>query len=131
MAPTPGLTARLVLRVGDDDTATALGSGDVPVLATPRLVAWLEAAAMAAVAASLDPGTTTVGTRVVLDHRRATPVGALVEAHAEVVAVDGRQVRFAVRATHAVADGTEVVAEGEVTRAVVDRTRFTDRLPRP
>jgi predicted thioesterase len=119
--------------VGEGDTATALGSGDVRVLATPRLLAWCEAATVAALAPLLDGGSTTVGTRVSLEHRRATPVGAMVVARAEVQHVDGRLVRLGVVAEHVVKDaqGTPgepvVVATGEVTRVVVDRESFVQR----
>jgi predicted thioesterase len=58
--------------VTDADTAAALGSGDVPVLGTPRLIAWMEAATVQAAAASLNPGQTTVGTSIRIEHRRAT-----------------------------------------------------------
>ena len=71
----PGLSARVELTVTDADTAQALGSGDVPVLATPRVLALAEAATVAALAARLDTGQTTVGTRVELDHVAATAVG--------------------------------------------------------
>ena len=107
------------------DTAAAVGSGDLPVLATPRLLAWCEAVTCAAVDAVLDPGETTVGAEVSLQHRAASPVGAKVQVEATVSGVEGRRVTFDVRATHA--DGT-VVAEGEVTRAVVDAERFLARL---
>ena len=63
----------------DTDTATALGSGDVPVLATPRLIAWMEAATVRAATAFLETGQTTVGTAIRIEHRRATPVGGSVE----------------------------------------------------
>ena len=112
--------------VTDEDTAAALGSGDLPVLATPRLLAWCEAATCAAVAGELEQGRTTVGTRVALDHVAASPVGARVEVRATVVYVDGRLLRFEVVATHA-ADG-KVVGHGEVTRVVVDAERFLSRL---
>jgi len=65
--------------VTDTDTAAALGSGDVPVLATPRLIAWMEAATVRAAAAFLGTGQTTVGTAIRIEHRRATPVGGSVE----------------------------------------------------
>lgn len=126
-----GMTAaRAVLSfdVTDADTATALGSGDVPVLATPRLLAWLEAATCAAAAeAGLTGGQrTSVGTRVAVEHLVATGVGGRVQVQAEVSHVDGRVVRFEVAAT----DGAgRVVAAGQVTRAVVDRERFLSRVP--
>ena len=78
----PGSEGSAHLRVSQNDTAPSFRSGDVPVLATPRLVALCEEATVAAVAFGLDPTETTVGVRVVLDHTRATGVGAQVTAHA-------------------------------------------------
>ena len=63
--------------VTDADTAAAVGSGDVAVLATPRLIAWLEAATVASAAPFVGPGQTSVGTAVRIEHRRATPVGTI------------------------------------------------------
>jgi predicted thioesterase len=120
-----GQQATLGFTVTDADTAAALGSGDLPVLGTPRLLAWCEAATCAAVAASLDAARTSVGTRVDLQHVGASPVGASVTVTATVAYVDGRLVRFEVVAAHA--DG-KVVGHGEVTRVVVDRDRFLSRL---
>ena len=76
------------------DTAAALGSGDVPVLGTPRLLALAEAATVAAVAPHLAPGQTTVGTAVTLEHRRASPVGSGLVIEAELTEVDGRRLVF-------------------------------------
>ena len=124
-----GLEAALAFDVTDADTAMALGSGDVPVLATPRLLAWLEAATIACVAPALDAASTSVGTRVEIEHIAASPVGASLVAHATVSHVDGRLVRFEVAAEHIVGDAVPVVvATGRVTRVVVDRQRFLDRL---
>jgi fluoroacetyl-CoA thioesterase len=123
---TPGLTARVELTVTDTDTAQAVGSGDVPVLGTPRVVALAEAATVAATATRLPSGSTTVGTRVELEHRAATPVGRTVAARAELVKVDGRRLAFEVVVT----DGNEVVATGRVERALVDRQRFVERAVR-
>lgn len=116
----PGLSARVELTVTDADTAQALGSGDVPVLGTPRLVALAEAATVAATAAQLERGTTTVGTRVELDHTAASPVGRRVTVLAVLSKLDGRRLIFDI----VVRDGTEQVAEGRVERVVVDRQRF-------
>ena len=112
--------------VGHDDTAAALGSGSLPVLGTPRLLAWCEAATCAALEASLEPGQTSVGTRVQLEHTRASVVGARLEVTATEVFRDGRLRRFAVVAREA--GGGPVVATGEVTRVVVDTERFLSRL---
>jgi predicted thioesterase len=107
--------------VTDDDTAAAVGSGDVPVLATPRLIAWLEAATVRVAAAFVGPGQTTVGTAVRIEHRRATPVGGSVDIFAEVRHRAGRRLTFVVQAI----DGSRtVVAAGEIDRVVVDRERF-------
>jgi fluoroacetyl-CoA thioesterase len=116
----PGLSARVELTVTDADTAQAFGSGDVPVLATPRVLALAEAATVAALAARLDTGQTTVGTRVELDHVAATAVGRPVTALAILAKVDGRRLLFDI----VVRDGDELVAEGRVERVMVDRQRF-------
>jgi predicted thioesterase len=120
------LTATLTFTVGDADTAEALGSGSLPVLATPRLLAWCEAATCAAIEPALPAGGTSVGTRVALEHQGASPVGAEVEVTASATYVDGRLHRFTVAARHT-ADG-KLVGTGEVTRVVVDAERFLSRL---
>lgn len=123
-APRPHAT--LAFTVTEDDTAAALGSGSLAVLATPRLLAWCEAATCAALDPSLADGTTSVGTRVELEHRAASPLGQRLEVTASEVSADGRLHRFTVAARHA--DGGRVVAAGEVTRVVVDAERFLARV---
>ena len=120
-----GQTATIEHVVSEQDTAEALGSGDLPVLGTPRLLAWAEQATCAAIAPSMAAERTSVGSRVQLEHVGASPVGATVRVTATVVHTDGRLVRFEVVAEHA--DG-KVVGHGEVTRVVVDRDRFLARL---
>jgi fluoroacetyl-CoA thioesterase len=108
--------------VTDADTATHVGTGDVPVLATPRLIAWLEAATVQAAAQFTGPGQTTVGTAVRIEHRRATRVGGTVEVIAEPPpAPAGRRLTFQVRA---IDDSDKLVATGEIDRAIVDREQF-------
>ena len=120
----PGLTAEITLEVSERDTASAVGSGDVPVLATPRLIALGEEATNAAVAGQLPEGSTTVGTRVECDHTRPSYVGDVVTARATLVDVDARRLQFTVT----VADQTgSAVAVVRVWRAVVDRDRFLNR----
>ena len=131
-APDPrllGSRAEIERTVTTADTASACGSGDVAVLATPRLLAWLEAATVAALA-GLGDGATSVGARVELDHRAASGVGALLRCTAQVVAVEGRVVRLAVEAVQLSGPGSAtgtVVASGVVVRAVVDREVFLAR----
>ncbi|MEH0932702.1 thioesterase family protein [Micromonospora sp. CPCC 205558] len=122
----PGLTAQVELTVTDADTAQAVGSGDVPVLGTPRVLALAEAATVAATATGMPPGSTTVGTRVELEHLAPTVVGRTVRAQALLAAVDGRRLSFEVT----VSDGDQTVARGRVERILVDRGRFVERAGR-
>lgn len=119
--------------VTEQDTAIALGSGDVPVLATPRLLAWMEQATVVAAAAAVDSASTTVGTEVWMRHRRATAVGATVEVEVTEVADQDRGMSFGVVAREVPdGDGADAagreIAEGRVVRAVVDRAAFLGRL---
>jgi len=118
-----GAITRVSLTVTDADTAQALGSGDVPVLGTPRVLALAEAATVGATASRMPPGKTTVGTRISLEHVAATPVGRTVTATAHLAKADGRRLIFEVT----VRDGDQVVAEGRVERTIVDRQRFLDK----
>lgn len=121
------LTATLTFTVGEDDTAEAVGSGSLPVLGTPRLLAWCEAATCAAIEVALPEGGTSVGTRVALEHLAASPVGQRVEVTASSAYLDGRLHRFTVAARHVGGNG-KVVGSGEVTRVVVDAEKFLSRL---
>jgi predicted thioesterase len=118
------LTATLTFTVGDDDTAVAVGSGDLAVLGTPRLLAWCEAATCAALAPALEDGQTSVGTRISLEHTAPSGLGAALKVTASSVHVDGKLVRFSVAARQ---DG-KLVGSGEVTRVVVDAERFISRV---
>ena len=118
--------ATLTFVVGDADTAAAVGSGSLPVLGTPRLLAWLEAATCAGLAPLLPEGSTSVGTRVQVEHLAASPVGAHVEVSASSAYRDGRLHRFTVSARDATSG--KVLAAGEITRVVVDAERFLARL---
>jgi predicted thioesterase len=124
----PGQRAEITVVVGTADTAAVLGSGDVPVLGTPRLLALAEAATVKAVAGALAPGQTSVGTSIRLEHTAASPVGMRVTVTAELTVVDGRRLTFRIEAADAA--GT-VAALGTVERAVVDRDKFLARLPEP
>jgi fluoroacetyl-CoA thioesterase len=116
----PGLSSRVELTVTDSDTAQAVGSGDVPVLGTPRLIALAEAATVAATAARIESGMTTVGTRIEFDHQAATAVGRRVTVLASLAKIDGRRLVFDI----VVREGETQVAQGRVERMIVDRHRF-------
>lgn len=122
----------LTFTVGEADTAIAVGSGSLPVLGTPRLLAWLEAATCAAIEPALPEGSTSVGTRMTIEHLVASPVGQEVEVTASSSYVDGRLHRFTVAARH-VSGGApgKVVGTGEVTRVVVDAEKFLGRISPP
>lgn len=120
MSVQPGLSARVEHVVSDADTAIALHSGEVPVLATPRLLALCEEAAYTAVAPELGEGQTSVGMKVQLDHLAPSAVGHRVVAEAVVEKVNGRRVLFTV----SVNDDRGLVAVGRVTRVVVDAENF-------
>ena len=119
-----GARGAATVKVAAENTALALGSGDVPVFGTPALVALMEKAAVAAVAGGLDSAETTVGTWLEIAHLAATPVGATVRAEAELVAIEGRKLTFAV-AAH---DGRQKIGEGRHQRMRVSRDRFLGRL---
>ena len=130
MTGSPTVAATLTFTVGDDDTAIAVGSGTLPVLGTPRLLAWCEAVTCAALEPTLPEGSTSVGSRIALEHVGASPVGQRVEVTASTTYVDGRLHRFTVAARHVGASGEpgKVVGTGEVTRVVVDTAKFLSRL---
>lgn len=120
-----GLQASITEPVTAVDTAEAVGTGDLPVLSTSRLLAWAEEATCAAINPELSGEATSVGSRIELQHLAPSPVGEVVTVTATVQHVDGRLVRFDVIAAH----GDErVVASGTVTRVVVDGRRFLRRL---
>ena len=119
----PGLAASIALAVRDADTALALRSGEVPVLATPRLIALCEEASLAAIAGQVPEGHTTVGMRVQLDHLAPTAVGHTVKAEARLDKIEGRRLTFSVSAS----DDRGLIAAGKVTRVVVDVEKFMDK----
>ncbi|WP_122818217.1 thioesterase family protein [Nocardioides pantholopis] len=121
------MDASLRFTVTEDDTAVAVGSGTLPVLGTPRLLAWCEAATCAALEPTLPADSTSLGTRVSLEHLSPSAVGQEVEVSASLAYVDGRLHRFTVGARHVGGNG-RVVASGEVTRVVVESDRFLSRI---
>ena len=124
---TVGLTHTSVLTVSDAHTAQAMGSGDMPVLATPVMIALMENAAMLAVDQELPEGLTTVGSGVDVTHLKPSPLGAEIIATAELTEIDGHRLTFRVVAMQLTPSGEEkevVVGEGTHVRYIVDRDRF-------
>ena len=120
----PGQHASTEIVVGTRDTAHHVGSGKIKVLATPVMVMLLEEAALNAVEGLLPEGYQTVGTRLDIKHIAATPVGMRVNAHAEVIKVNGRTIVFKIWAD----DECERISEGEHERVVVELHRFDNRI---
>lgn len=118
-----GLKGTANMEVSAADTAIAMGSGSVPVLATPRVIALCEQATCAALDGHLAPDCTTVGMRVQLDHLRPTPIGGAVTAEAVLEKIEGRRLTFVVSAS----DDKGIVAAGRVTRALVELSRFLEK----
>jgi predicted thioesterase len=125
--PEPGLSAQVEITVTDADTAVAMRSGSVQVLATPRVIALAEEACVQAVAGSLEPGQTSVGMQIQLNHVNPTPVGGTVVADATLDKCNGRRLSFTV----SVSDGRGLIAAGRVTRVVVDEERFMEKATGP
>jgi len=119
-----GMSASIPFDVDDAATAVALGSGDLAVLGTPKVVALMEEAAVTAIGAELASQETSVGVMVSVDHVAAVKVGDRVVATARVTEVAGNTIHFGVT----VERGDVVVATGRHTRVLVDRRRFLDRL---
>ncbi len=120
----PGLTHTTEAVVSQSDTASALGSGDMPVLATPAMIALMENAAMLAVADYLPDGSTTVGIEIATTHNSPSQVGAAVSATAILTNVDGRRLTFEIKAIQ----GDTVIGTATHVRFIVDRTRFLSKL---
>lgn len=132
MGLAPGVRSFVGITVADTDTAIAMGSGDVPVLGTPRLLALAEAATVAAIGPRLEPGQTSVGTSAVLEHNRPSPLGAEVVVEAELTEVNGRRLVFRFTARHKRLPGSPddhnvIVGAGTLERMIVARDRFVSR----
>jgi predicted thioesterase len=119
-----GLRHTSELTVTDAVTALAVGSGDMPVLATPMMLALMENAAMLAVKDQLPEGCTTVGGHIESSHLKPSKPGDVVRAEAEVTRVDGRKITFSVAAY----SGDTLLGAGTHLRFIVDRDRFMSKL---
>jgi len=94
------------------------------VMATPMMILMMEQAAMSALTDYMEPGETSVGTLVNVEHLAATPLGHTVRAEAEVVKVEGRRIEFRVAAF----DEQEQIGRGTHGRAIVELGKFNQRL---
>jgi fluoroacetyl-CoA thioesterase len=120
---TPGMMLEEEYIVTEADTAIHFGSGQVTVLATPKMIAWMEGAALNAVLPSLPKGYDTVGTSIQVSHLAATPVGMKVRVVAELTEVKGKLLTFKVKAY----DEIDKIGEGTHGRAIVELDKFLRR----
>ena len=118
-----GLKGHAETLVTEQNTAAAMGSGLLPVFATPAMLALMENAAALAVQPFLSEGQGTVGTRLEVSHLAATPIGILVRAESELIEIDRRRLRFTVRAWA----GEELIGEGVHERFIIDNERFLEK----
>ena len=123
MEITVGMKAEVGTLVEREDTAKEVGSGDLLVYATPCMVALMEGAACEAIAEALGDTQTTVGIALNIEHISATPVGLDVRAEAEVTAVEGKVITFAVRAFDEVGE----IGNGTHKRVIVNSQKFLDK----
>lgn len=119
-----GLSGRSETTVSAQNTAATMGSGDLPVFATPAMVALMEHAALEAVASHLPEGSTTVGAEMNVTHIKPSGLGAAITATAVLTEVEGRRLVFNVGAR----DAEGMIGEGTHVRYVVDRERFMAKL---
>ena len=123
MEITVGMKAEVGTLVEREDTAKEVGSGDLLVYATPCMVALMEGAACEAIAEALGDTQTTVGIALNIEHTSATPVGLDVRAEAEVTAVEGKVITFAVRAFDEVGE----IGHGTHKRVIVNSQKFLEK----
>lgn len=115
-----GMKGQATVAVTMENTAAAVGSGLLPVFATPSMIALMEQAACETVAPAMADGQGTVGTLLNVKHLAASPVGDTIRAEAELVQVDGRRLVFKVAAY----DGTGLIGEGDHERFIIQNEKF-------
>ncbi|MBN1260512.1 MAG: thioesterase family protein [Anaerolineae bacterium] len=120
----PGLVGEVTHVVSESDTAATYGSGLVPVLSTPHLIALMENAAQTALNPWMETGQSAVGTHIDMRHLAATPVGMEVRVRAELIEVEGRKLRFDIEAW----DEKEKIGACTHERYLIDRERFMKRV---
>jgi fluoroacetyl-CoA thioesterase len=112
------------IQVSESQTAISLGSGTLPVFATPALIALMENTAMKMLT-NLPEGNTSVGISMNMQHTKASPVGALVECSATISAIEGRKYTFTIKATDAAGN---LIGEGTHERVVVNVEKFMSKI---
>lgn len=120
----PGVIREEIFLVEEEHSAIVVGSGGVPVLATPWLIAFMERVAFQLLEADLPEGFSSVGTVVSIQHKAPSPIGDKVRVSAKVVAVEGRRITMSVQAQ----SDDQLLADGTHQRVLIDRSRFLERI---
>ena len=118
-----GLEYKLDIKVEMSHTAKAVGSGELEVLATPKMCALMEECAYKCISPYLDDGASSVGTMLNINHVSATPVGMTVSVCATVTGVEGRKISFDLKAY----DEAGIIGEGTHERFVVFSEKFVSK----
>ena len=118
-----GIKNKVEIEVSEKDTAKVYGSGELLVLATPRMIALMEECAFKSLTPYLEEGSGTVGTMISVSHISATPMKMKAWAETEVTKVDGRKISFVVKAY----DECGLIGEGTHERFIVYNEKFTEK----
>jgi predicted thioesterase len=124
MPLTVGLVSERQYAVSNTDTADVYGSGLLPVLSTPQLIGWMEDTSQKLAMPFMQPGESTVGISITMQHKAATPVGMHVRVRSEIMAIDGRRITFKVYAW----DDVDEIGECVHQRFIINDARFMARV---
>lgn len=118
-----GLKNHVETQVSHSNTAKTIGSGSLDVFATPAMIALIEKAAAELLQKNLEPGQTSVGISVNIEHKSPTPIGLKVRAEVEIIAIDGKKIKFDAR----VFDSVSEIGSGSHSRFIVDSKKFQSK----
>ena len=121
---TLGMMATATTTVSEQNIASTMKSGDLPVFATPAMCALMEEAAKTAVLPALEEGEGTVGISLGISHDSPSPMGTTITATATVTQVDAKKITFSIEAS----DGTRRIGKGSHERFVIDNEKFMAKL---
>lgn len=119
-----GLSYTSQTMVTENNTAIKIGSGSLPVLATPAMIALMENAATQAIEPELSENVTSVGTAIHIEHLKATGIGQQIYATATLTNIEGRKLTFTVEAK----DEHDLIGRGTHIRYIVDKERFMSKI---
>ncbi|MCL1884170.1 MAG: thioesterase family protein [Defluviitaleaceae bacterium] len=119
-----GKSAKATTIVSINNTAKTVGSGSLDVFSTPMMIALMEKAACECLSDSLEEGQTSVGTKISVEHKAASPLGAEITATATIDEIDGRSINYSITTS----DGSTEIGSGKHTRVIINAERFMSKL---